>query len=408
MKYIKGILLIIVTTAITFALWFFASPKTDIVPLDRVRHIVAGLALNGFFLNFLLASRNNIIEGWFNGLDKLYVYHKYVAISSLALVLIHAVISSRLETSGQIRISTVTGGLGLFLFIVLAGITLFDKRLKYEDWRISHRLMLIAYTVSLFHVYISSRYDMLSLSPFSLWVAGTAVVGYLSGIYVIFFYQKAQFKHKGKVTKITRLTPNILEWEITVDQPIKYVKGQFIFVKVFQTRIENAPHPFSLSGGDGEKIYLTTKVSGDFTKQIYDSLNLNTNVAIDGPYGHMDFSKGKKNQVWVAGGIGITPFMAYLRDNQIDENVELFYSYQGDFGGAYKDFLEEYQKNNPNFKVNLIDTAVMKPLNLTNYLLKKDVSVFMCGPVKMVDNLARLFRNKDRDLDLTFEAFKFR
>lgn len=408
MKSIKGNLLIFITTAITFALWFFASPKTDIVLLDRVRHIVAGLAINGFFLNFLLAGRNNIIEDWFNGLDKLYIYHKYVAISSLALVLIHAVISGQLETSDQLRISTISGGLGLFFFIVLAGITLFDKKLKYEDWRLSHRLMLIAYTVSLIHVYISSRYDLLSLSPLSLWVAGTAIIGFLSGIYVVFFYQKAQFKHKGKVTKITRLTPSILEWEITLDQPIKYLKGQFIFVKVFQSKIENAPHPFSLSGGDGKMIYLTTKVSGDFTQQIYDSLNLNTNVAIDGPYGHMDFSKGKKNQVWVAGGIGITPFMAYLRDNQINENVELFYSYQGDAGGVYKDFLEEYQKNNPNFKVNLIDTAVMKPLDLKDYPLKKDASVFMCGPIKMVENLEKLFRNKDKDVDLTFEAFKLR
>ena len=86
----------------------------------------------------------------------------------------------------------------------------------------------------------------------------------------------------------------------------------------------------------------------------------------------------------------------------------MFYSYQGEAGGVYKDFLEEYQKNNPNFKVNLIDTAVMKPLDLKEYPLQKDVSVFMCGPVKMVDSLVKLFRIKDRDLDLTFEAFKLR
>jgi len=408
LKNIKGILFIVVTTAITFALWFFATPKTDIVPLDRVRHIVAGLALNGFFINFLLASRNKIIEGWFNGLDKLYVYHKYIAITSLVLVLIHAAISDQLKIDQSIRITTVLGGLGLFLFVVLAGITLFDKRLKYEEWRISHRLMLIAYTVALFHVSVSSKYDLFNLSPLSIWVVTTSLVGYLSGLYVIFFYQNAQFTHKGKVTKVTRLSPIIVEWEITLDKPMDFVKGQFIFIKVFQKGMEKAPHPFSLSGGDGKKIYLTTKNSGDFTKQIYESLELNTRVSIDGPYGHMDFSKGKKDQVWVAGGIGITPFIAYLRNNQIDQSVEMFYSYRGDAGGVYKDFLENYQQNNKQFKVNLIDTDIMKPLDLKDYPLKMDSSVFMCGPAEMVENYVRIFRKKNKNVDLTFEAFKLR
>jgi predicted ferric reductase len=116
----------------------------------------------------------------------------------------------------------------------------------------------------------------------------------------------------------------------------------------------------------------------------------------------------RSDQVWVAGGIGITPFIAYLRNNQIDQSVEMFYSYRGDAGGVYKDFLENYQKNNKQFKVNLIDTDIMKPLDLKDYPLKKDSSVFMCGPAEMVENYVRIFRKKNKNVDLTFEAFKLR
>ena len=408
MKNIKGNLLIVITLSITFALWFFAVPREALVPLDRVRHILAGLALNGFFLNFLLATRNKTIENWFNGLNNVYVYHKYIAFFSLGALAVHAGLGELLKTDATETISQALGSLGLFLFIALAGMALFSKKLEYENWRISHRLMVIPYIVGLIHTYISSKYNLFQLSALSSWVAITAMIGLASAIYVIFFYQKVGFNHKGTITKVTRLNSTIVEWEITLDQPLTYTRGQYIFVKVFQQGIEEAPHPFSISGGDGKKIYLTTKASGDFTKQVYDLLAVNTKVALDGPFGNLDFSRGKQNQVWIAGGIGITPFMAYLRDNQISQNVEMFYSYQGETGEVYKDFLEEYQKNNKNFKVNIIDTSVMKFLDFEGYVLKDDSSIFMCGPEKMINNYVNYFKRNYSNPDLSYEAFKFR
>jgi len=72
MKKIKGIMLIVITTLITFLLWFFATAAASLSPLERARHITAGLALNGFFLNFLLATRSKVLEngstGWTNSI----------------------------------------------------------------------------------------------------------------------------------------------------------------------------------------------------------------------------------------------------------------------------------------------------------------------------------------------------
>lgn len=401
-------MLIVITTIVTLLLWFLAVPSQPIVPLDRARHIISGLALNGFFLNFLLATRNKTLEKWFNGLDKLYVYHKYIAITTIGLLFVHAALGDQLKTSDQVTLPIVLGGMGLFSMVVLVGITLFDKRLTYEKWRVTHKFMIIPYLFGLFHAYTASRIPLLGFSALSIWTAVTAVIGLLSAVYIIFFYQKTRFDHKGMVTKITKLGPMILEWEITLDKPIQFSKGQFIFIKVFQNGLEDAPHPFSISGGEGNKIILTTKVSGDFTGQLYDSLNLKTKVAIEGPYGFMDFSKGKKKQLWVAGGIGITPFMAYLRESHPDQEIELYYSYQGAEAGVYREYIDEYQKNNKSFKAHFIDTATMPFLSFEGTALRSDTSVFMCGPQKMIAGYNKYFKQSQKDADITFEAFKLR
>jgi predicted ferric reductase len=400
--------LIVVTTLVSFLLWFFAAQSELVDSVDRARHVVAGLAHNGFFLNFLLAARNKTLEKWFNGLDKLYVHHKFIALGTLALLFVHVVLSDQLKTTEEINIRVVTGGLAMFLLVVLIGITLFAKKMTYEKWRVTHRIMLPIYIIALIHVNLSSHIPLLQFSLLSIWVGLTALIGIMSAIYVIFFYQKSGFNYKGNVTKITRLSPNVLEWEITLTEPIKFLKGQFIFIKVFQKGFETAPHPFSISGGDGKKITLTTKISGDFTKQLYDSLELNTQVALEGLYGLMDFSHGKKKQLWVAGGIGITPFIAYLREDHPDQQIDMYYSYNGPDAGIYKEAIEEYQKRNKSFQVHFIDTSVEPFLSFEGYTLTDDTDVFMCGPEKMIKGYAAYFRKNNRNANITYEAFKLR
>ena len=51
----------------------------------------------------------------------------------------------------------------------------------------------------------------------------------------------------------------------------------------------------------------TVKNSGDHTNNIYDNLQAGSKVSVDRAYGHMIIEEGRENQVWIAGGIGITP-----------------------------------------------------------------------------------------------------
>lgn len=411
MKNIRGILLITVAAAITLVLWFLAAANQSLGSLDAVSHMVAGLSLTGFSLNFLLATRNKTLEKWFNGFDKLYIYHKYIALSTVGLLLVHTMLADLLKTTELLALNLILGDLAMGLLVVGVGITLFAKKLPYEKWRVTHKLLIVPYLFGLFHAYTTSHIDLVKLSPLGIWTGATAIVGILSAIYIVFFYQKTQFKHKGTVTKISKLNSNVIEWEITLTRSIQFIKGQFIFIKVFQSGLEDAPHPFSISGGDENKIRLTTKNSGDFTGQLYDSLRLGTKVAINGPYGLMDFDRGKKNQIWVAGGIGITPFLAYMsKESPLEQTIDFYYSFQGAEAGIYKDFIEDYQSKNHSFTAHFIDTAVMPFLSFEGVPIENenDISIFMCGPEKMIKGYVKFFNQNYKGMDINYEAFSLK
>lgn len=414
MKSIKGILFIIITLVLTATLWYFATPNEDISVLNKISHAVGGLAISGFFLVFLLSTRKKTIERWFKGLEHVYFYHKLLAVFSLAMVILHGQLQDMVPDWDEARetslgeIAKEIGELAQNGFIALIVIAFFAKFLKYEHWRFVHRLLIIPYAFGIYHAYFSSRYDLFQLSPLGIFTALTSIIGFVSAIYILTLYQETQFKHNGQITGIRKIGSQAVELEMTLDKKLKFKNGQFIFLKIFQNGLEQAPHPFSISGGDGQKLYVTIKSLGDFTKKVNETIQLNTKIAIEGPYGHLNFEGGRQHQLWVAGGVGITPFLSYLKSKPIDCDIELFYTYRGQDDAILKDFLQEYAQNNANFKVNFVDTSVTERLNFENYTVKENTSIFMCGPEKMVKGFARQFKSKNTDAEIDFEAFKFR
>ena len=241
-----------------------------------------------------------------------------------------------------------------------------------------------------------------------IFTAITSIVGLASAIYMLVLYQHTQFKHSGTVTNIRKIGTRAVELELTLHKKLAFKNGQYIFLKIFQNGLERAPHPFSISSGDGEKIYVTIKAVGDFTKKVNETIQLNTKVAVEGPYGHLNFEDAKQNQIWIAGGIGITPFLSYLKSTPLSRNIELFYTYRGSDDAILKDFLEEYAQNNHHFKVNFVDTSTMKRLTFEDYIFPKDTSIFLCGPQKMVKRFVKQCKHQNPEVDIAFEAFKFR
>jgi predicted ferric reductase len=406
MKQRQGLIFILSALLITAIVWLTNSRIITMDLYGMAFYTLGALSLTGFALVFLLSVRNKRIEKWFNGLEHLYVYHKWLAIFSLSAVMIHAIMKllysgGYLSLSGKIGIASEIG------FVALMLIALFGKRLKYENWRLFHRLMLIPFVIGAYHMVIGSPFTMFSLSFVSVWMGLVVLVGASSSLYMLLFYRIIAFNHKGKITEIHSLSDSSIEMEITLNKAMDLKEGQYAFLRIFQKGLESAPHPFSISGKDGNKLFITVKALGDFTTQLVNDLRKDTKVSLDGPYGHMNFNTGKNKQVWVAGGVGITPFISYLRASDPNVQVDLYYSYRGEKEGLYKDFLVQSQRANPNLKVHIYDTSRMKRLSVDEIIADEETTIYMCGPSKMIEPYAIQLKDKYRSTEIIFEAFKF-
>ena len=406
MKQLKGSLLVILPLTLTALLWLIQPRIYSMDLMGIAFYIIGAVSITAFALTFFLSIRSKRIESWFNGLDTLYVVHKWLAISSLLLVFLHAFLK-QIYSGGYETLGGKIGSISEYLFVILIVIALVGKRLNYENWRIFHRLLLIPFVIGVYHMFLSSPVNLLSFSTISLWMGAVVVVGVASSFYMLVLYRTVAFKHKGKITGIKYLGNSVLELEMTLNKPMKMVEGQYAFLRIFQKGIESAPHPFSISGKSENKLYITIKALGDYTTQLVKEVQCGSLVSLDGPFGHMDFNAGKAKQVWVAGGVGITPFISYLRSTEPNVKVNLYYSYRGEKEGMYKEFLKQAQSSNPNLTIKFVDTTISGRINIDEIIADEETTVYMCGPQKMIESYALGLKQKYKHTEIIFEAFKF-
>ena len=107
---------------------------------------------------------------------------------------------------------------------------------------------------------------------------------------------------------------NVLETEILLEDGWRgHKSGQFAFV-TFDPK--EGPHPFTVaSAWDAAhpRIVFITKALGDYTDFLPERSQVGNPVAVEGPYGCFTFDDSAQHQIWIGGGIGITPFIARMK-----------------------------------------------------------------------------------------------
>jgi predicted ferric reductase len=94
--------------------------------------------------------------------------------------------------------------------------------------------------------------------------------------------------------------------------------------------------------------------------------------------------------VWIAGGVGIAPFLSWLRApdaHGLPEQVELFYTSTGD--APFVDEIRAIADRHPALRQHVVDTSIDGRLATERVLATaggstRDLSVFMCGPQPML------------------------
>ncbi|MCB1718023.1 MAG: ferric reductase-like transmembrane domain-containing protein [Candidatus Competibacteraceae bacterium] len=313
-------------------------------------------------VGMMLAVRPVSIEPFLGGLDKTYRLHKWLGITALVFAIAHwlwakapkwlvgwgwlerpARQPAPEQTVDIFRFFQSQRGLAenigewAFYAAVLLIVLALLKRFPYRYFFKTHRLLAIVYLLLVVHAVVLLDFSYWSepIGPvMALLMAGGTVAAFVS------LFRKVGYQRRavGIIEELERHADNrVLRVVLKLqDRWPGHAAGQFAFVTFDQSE---GPHPFTISSSwqdDGRMMFLI-KGLGDYTNILPETLQVGDVVQVEGPYGRFDFSSRKPRQIWVAGGIGITPFVARLQalsdqfgsdqsgDAQQNKAIDLFY-----------------------------------------------------------------------------------
>jgi predicted ferric reductase len=161
----------------------------------------------------------------------------------------------------------------------------------------------------------------------------------------------------------------------------------------FHQRGLREPHPFTVSNAPSEEtLRLTIRSAGRFTTRVHRELEPGRHATVEGGYGMLDHALGRPRQIWVAGGIGITPFLSRLRAGVPDRSIDLFYVVRRREDALFRSEIESHAE----VRVHLVVTSEAGRLTAERVAATvgrvDDVDVYLCGPEPMTAGLAAGFR----------------
>lgn len=302
----------------------------------------------------MLSLRLKHIDDLLGGLDKTYRLHKLLGVSVLIFSVMHwwfaqgtkwmvgwgwlekpirkakAPIEDQvlLFLQSQKGLAETLGEISFYAFVVILAIALV-KFIPYRIFRYSHRLISPLYLLLVFHAVI--------LAKFSYW---TQPIGILLALFMLCGSIAAVIDITGNIGKKRQVAGTITQVEHVVELNVVQVTvkvaegwqghqaGQFAFVT---SKKSEGAHPYTIaSSWDATTAELSfiIKGLGDWTNQLSTWLKVGMPVMVEGPYGNFTFDDSCSEQIWVGAGIGITPFIAKMkqRAGQVDvKPITLFY-----------------------------------------------------------------------------------
>lgn len=419
-----GNIIFIALVVITVAVWIFLPPQNDGTQ-EYLRYHV-GMTIGSVMIvlmsfSLFLSTRPRWAEPFFGGLDKMYQTHRRTSTSAFLLMFVHIV-------TVPIHIFDFKLGnyLGIVAFLGLISIILptlspripFLNKLTgqtYEGWKRLHGFIGIFFILGYVH---SITVDAPS-TPAINWNQIFVFLGIGSYLYTEVFGRF--FKKYVPYTVESIKHPNGTTTEVTLrakGESIKHAHaGQFLFVRFSGDKILSESHPFTISSAPHEGVLrVTIKASGDYTRHLFDNLKEGTDAIVEGAYGLFNYKSGGDKQIWVAGGIGITPFLSFLRDlkDEIKHDVHFYYTVRHPEEAVFADEINNIAKQHPKLKSKIRFSSIHGSLKVEEIVKNAggDLSkhhVYMCGPFPMIQAFEQQFLNAGVPAsNIHFEEFNFR
>lgn len=373
--------------------------------------VLSSWVVTVFAANFLMATRARWIEKIFGGLDKMYLIHRRAAVIATILIIAHFVFVPR-----DLTAFTPGKQLGFYAFVlIIIGVIVsatppLKKKIPYHKWLNFHKLMGIFYVMAVIHgLMVNSLIKELPITR--VYVFGMSLVGVGAWFYKAFLFGIFNKKLNYTITSSESIGNGITELILKPKgKVLKFMAGQFAFF-TFPNISKREQHPFTISSHPlDDTLRVSIKNLGDYTNNI-SKLSVGDSATVEGAYGMFSSKYAKeKEQVWIAGGIGITPFLSLAKDIYTHK-VKLIWSVNKESEAVYKTELDEFAEANPNFDNSIWESnekgfLTINNLNIEDYKLK---AYFICGPESLKKSIIKQLKDNGVKMsDIYDEEFAFR
>jgi ferredoxin-NADP reductase len=180
-------------------------------------------------------------------------------------------------------------------------------------------------------------------------------------------------------------------------EPVEWTAGQYTHIVLDHPDADDrgVERWFTVSSAPAEKnIVITTRIDAkrrSTFKEALLKLKPGDEIEAAEPKGKFVFKEEDRNYVWIAGGIGVTPFRSMLTEAAAEgkqPKVHLLWAAQTD-EPPYKNDLEALKQKNPNLKIDyfvgdnrLTTDKIKQAIDETD-----DPMVYVSGPEPMVEAL---------------------
>ena len=395
---------------IVFAQAVFNLGNFQNLEIAKIFYLLGKLAgLTGFLLLALLIFSGDTARYFdrFFGMDKIIKFQRKFALFTMLFVLAHPIFFILSDWPMLFFLipnfsvwPSALGALAFYIFIIVIIASKIYKRISYNIWQYLHVFTYVLFGFILYHAfYLGSDAGNIMARLIYLIILGTVAAGV---IYRTIYKLKQRQAGKFYVKSVKTESGDVFTLALKLEKKFLFKAGQFCFLRLKQAKLY-ARHPFTMASPPEEnELRFVVKIQGRFTKALK-NLKPGHEVIVDGPFGVFTAEDRAKDLVFIAGGVGIAPFLSMLRDELTEatnRNIILLYGsktqadiiYRQELDGIKQSWFKKvYVLSNHSAGSAAAETGYVSQEIIEKYVKNIGNSLFyICGPEAMKTSLKKI------------------
>lgn len=212
--------------------------------------------------------------------------------------------------------------------------------------------------------------------------------------------------------KVEEIAHETFEVTFTLKEPLGFKPGQYVWIIIPtlhypDSRGNRRAFSISSSSEDQKNIKIIFRKSGSGYKRTLLDLKEGSKVKLRGPLGNSFVLKGGENVCFVAGGVGIAPFLSIIRSINTFSDKPTIRLVNLNSTSPKRFYTSELQKYSEEKKIEFVDYVGKFSSNLLEGLSgKKGADYFICGQQGMVNDVYKKLKALGiKDVNMRFEEY---